>query len=307
MAFDEWYDWAMGNHTQSPSEEKRTWQRVAEDAQHDHCYEDPTCGADFRNAVGTAFDNLGPASFTPKAFKTVCRRLEDGDPTYQRQGETVRGALPPYLTRAVTIESIAQYIKILVEKRGQASVDKEQIETHLVESDTSLGWLCLSDAMGQRYTGLSVTLAYPESERVFTTLTAEDDENPEGNHSPRFWEEIDDFIDASADDQTHASIAAERLALDPDPSTERRYLLLYYDHSSVGPCRYPTPPDAEFFPYFRPVNPDEYDYGWTCPPSDGEDECDEDLAAPEVVHANPPIDAERVWIRSLGPIFSAND
>jgi hypothetical protein len=195
---------------------------------------------------------------------------------------------------------------MLVEQLGQAPVNKEQIENRLVESTASDGWLCLSNAMGRRFVGLSVTLAYPESERVFATLTVQDDDAPGGNHSPQFWEEIDDLVDSSDRNRTHASVAAKRLALDPEPSKNRHYVLLYYDHSSLDSCRYPTPPDAEFFPHFRPVNPDEHDYGRTCPPVNGEDECNEDLAVPEVVHSNPPVDADHVWIRSLGPLFPAN-
>lgn len=306
VAFDEWYDWAMGDHDQSPSDDQRTWQRVAGDARHDLCYANDTCGENFREEIGTTFENLGPASFKGQDFKTVCRHKQNGDPVFQRQGKPVRGSLPAYLTRAVTVESMAQYIQMLVERRGQATVSKEQIENRLIESVDTLGWLCLTDATGRRFTDVPVTLAYPDSERVFATFTP-DDENVPDTHSPQFWEEVDELVESSNGDQTHAHIAANRLALDPDPNKNRRYLLLYYDHSSAGPCRYPTPPDAEFFPYFRPVDPNQHDYGWTCPPTDGEDECNEDLAVPEVVHSNPPMDAGHVWIRSLGPIFSAND
>lgn len=297
----------MGNYNQSPSEDHETWRRVAEDARHDHCYNDATCGERFREAIGTIFNDLGVASFTKKAFKAVCRRKQNGDPAFQRQGEAVRGSLPSYLTRAVTVESLAQHIQMLVKRRGQASVSKEQIETRLLESGDVLEWLRLSDAMGQRFIDVPVTLAYPDSERVFATFASDDENTPETDHSPQFWEEIADLVESSDGERTHAYFAAKCLALAPDPNKERSYLLLYYDHSLVGPCRYPTPPDAEFFPYFRPVNPNEYDYGWTCPPSEGEDECSEDLAVPEVVHANPPIDTDHVWIRSVGPLFSAND
>ena len=84
---------------------------------------------------------------------------------------------------------------------------------------------------------------------------------------------------------TLADEAVYRFALVLDKKVEKEYVLLYYDRTAFASFLMPVPPDAGFFPLFRPVTPEEgHSFGRTCPGRPGD--CKEDLAEDELVHPN---------------------
>jgi hypothetical protein len=136
---------------------------------------------------------------------------------------------------------------------------------------------------------------------VFATLSSADQLPPEDGHEPGFWSKI------CGDTQCEnaAGQAVRRLALSQpkDHDAERKkdvreWVMIYYNREVFEQFLFPVPPDAEFWPLFRPVDPDDHDFGRTCP--DGGNPCKEDLAENELVHENSCLPYEHVWVISLG-------
>lgn len=286
----------MGHHSNSPSANQDTWQRVARDVEHDHCYDDASCGEGFRERLGETFDTKGADGFSRETFEEVCREKDAfEEPIFKRKGSEVRGDVPLFLTRAVKAESLVNH---LVLNHNALRRKKEELLGAAKQRGVS-EWTSVSKLPGLGPSVRVFSLAYPDSAVVFATFTQDDTESPEVGWQPGFGTQVEARTSSSASD-TPADFVVRRLALDVDPNKTRTYVLLYYEKSRVGLCRYPTPPDAEFAARFRPVDPASEPYGKTDPdPLPGERK--EDLAVPEVVHKNPKLEPEHVWFLPIGP------
>lgn len=315
MIFDQWHEWAMGQHNSSPSKDEDVWKRVASSAQkkHDTCYDDASCGDKFRSRITDVFADKGPDDFSPEVFKDICRKKEDGDAVFQLQGCPIQAELPAFLSRVITVSELINYVVYTLRSNGATLFEPQQsnLETSLNKTLTGGRWTCVSNT-STTLSSLRVSVAHPASVRVFATFVEGDDKFPVNGHSPKFKKHLDEAVGRLNEapptvpqKRTAADVAAHWLALNPD--RDRRppdtYLLLYYPRDSVGSCRYPTPPDAEFFPCFCPVDPREEPHGWTHPPNvsamDAASPEGQDPAVPEVVHPNPPIPSDNIWIVSL--------
>ena len=288
MSFRNWCEWAKGNTTDPPSNEEETWRRVARYAESDARYENPNEQPDaYRDEIGNRFPD------TKDQFTTVCRN-------HQLCGAKVGGEVPLFLSRCVRRRSLKTHLKQRLEEveRGGVNFSGTAVENHDVELQSVPAdfWVQADDVLPDPMND-TLHLAHFKSNRVFATL-AEDDKEPPGDHSPGFFQRL---RTVQRPGWSLAAEAEDRLALAPAPSTGEEYLFLYYDASSYPTFRYPVPPDAEFWPLFRPIErTDTAGFGRTCP---GGLPCNEERAEAELVHANqPPTSSDRIWMRSLGTV-----
>jgi hypothetical protein len=315
MEFERWHDWAMGNHAESPRDETATWQRVAEHAAHDACYDDASCGEDFRQRLGERFGNKGPTGFDQDMFERVCREKDTNqDPKFQLQGKTVDGTPPPFLSRVVQAERFTDHLN---EAAGDLFPinQKEDLEEALEDTND---WTSLESFPSSILSKIGAYLAHPKSVRVFSIVGAsyedqndgdeggelvqnttdrmqQDDSPPSASYEPPFWQWLD--RQSASYSLTRANLALQALALGRTSAAPREYIYFHYRRESVGECRYPTPPDAEFSAEFRPVDPGNQPFGLTHPVIDGNHA--QDLAVWEVVHENVSMPLDHIWVRTL--------
>jgi hypothetical protein len=261
---------------------------VAHYAESDARYEDPDQQPDaYRDEIGDRFPE------TRDQFNTVCRN-------HQLCGAEVEGDAPRFLSRCVRRRSLKTHLKQRLEEveRGGVNFSGTAVEDHDVEIQpvSSDAWSRAEDILPDPLND-TLHLSHFKSNRVFATFV-EDDEDPPAEHTPGFFQRL---RTAQRPGWSLAAEAEDRLALATSPKTGEEYLFLYYDASSYPLFRYPVPPDAEFWPLFRPIErTDTADFGRTCP---GGLPCKEERAEAELVHANqPPTASDRVWMRSLGTV-----
>lgn len=284
MSYTDWRDWALGEGGDCPDENQETWRRVAENADSDARYENPDVQPEaYRNHLG----NQHPT--TKEQFNRVCR-----NPDHQLSGDSVDGPIPDHLARCVPRRAVETQVndRIEIEERAGRNFRQTSSEDHDFDlSDVSAGkWrtavAILPDPVKDLY------LSDFRSNRVFATLgerEADADGDPKTFH--------DHLQNVQRPKHSLAEEAVYRLALSQSADSPKERLLLLYESAPFETFRYPVPPDAEFWPLFRPVEQGEdHAFGRTCP---GGHPCDEERDEPELVHGNPPISSDRVWVRSL--------
>lgn len=286
MSYSDWRDWALGEGVECPDDNGETWRRVAENADCDARYENPDVQPDaYRSDLGRQHPT------TKKQFNDVCRNRG-----HQLTGAPVEGTVPDLLARCVKRRSLKTQVneRFEVEKRGGRNFRRTASEDHEFElSDVpSDEWRpakeVLPDPMDE-----DLHLSYFKSNRVFATPGVREKEG-EAGMSMTFHERLQRV---QRPDHSVAAEAVYRLALGRSAKAPQKRLLLRYDAEPFETFRYPVPPDAEFWPLFRPIERGEdHDFGRTCP---GGPPCDEERDEPELVHGNPPISTDRVWMRSL--------
>ena len=279
-SFDQWYDWAMDVSKNPPSDtsDPLVWKHVAQNAMVRACYSDAKGCEAFKEKLAEK------APKTEMDFEKICW-------TFQLTGSPVSQEPSRYLTRCITLEALRRNVEKMLQDRG-VSVDVEVVG---LESDT---WKPLADSMdlSDEFVELGLHLADHKANPVFASLAEGDDASPDASHVPGFWQKIQD---EKGFRMTLADEAVYRFALVLDKKVEKEYVLLYYDRAAFASFLMPVPPDAGFFPLFRPVTPEEgHSFGRTCPGRPGD--CKEDLAEDELVHPNSSVAYDAVWAVSLG-------
>lgn len=284
MSYTDWRDWALGEGTECPDDNQETWRRVAENADRGALYENPdTQPGAYRNALGECHPT------TKEQFNAVCR-----DADHQLTGAPVEGTVPDYLARCVPRQALKTQVneRIEIRERAGRNFRRTSSEDHAFNlSDVpSDEWGTATKTLPDPVDNLH--LSYFKSNRVFSTLGVRDED---GEGAPTtFYEHL---RKVQRPDHSLAEEAVYRLALSRSADSPRERLILLYETDPFNAFRYPVPPDAEFWPLFRPVeNGEPHDFGRTCP---GGHPCDEERDEPELVHANPLISSDRMWMRSL--------
>lgn len=284
MSYTDWREWALGEGNECPNDNEETWRRVAENADCDARYEHPDVQPEaYRNDLGEQHPT------TKEQFNDVCR-----DPEHQLTGSSVDGTVPDNLARCVTQQAMKTQVndRIEIEERAGRTFRQTPSEDHEFGlSEVPSGeWRSAGEVLPDPVDDLY--LSHFKSHRVFATPWGRDEDN-EGNSST-FYNHLQKV---QRPDHSRAEEAVYRLGLARSGNFPRKRILLVYETGPFETFRYPMPPDAEFWPLFRPIEPGEnHEFGRTCP---GGHPCDEERDEPELVHGNPPISADRVWIRSL--------
>lgn len=284
MSYTDWRDWALGEGDQCPDENQEIWRRVAENADRNARYEDLSVqpGA-YRNDLGEEHPT------TKKQFNEVCRNSE-----HQLSGDLVDGTVPDHLARCVPRQAVKTqvYDRIEDEERAGRNFRNTSSEDHGFNlSEVSATEWRAAAAILPNFLD-DIYLSDFRSNRVFATLGEREGEG-EGN-TKTFYDHLQNV---QRPKHSLAEEAVYRLALSRSGDSPQKRLLLLYETDPFEVFRYPVPPDAEFWPLFRPVEQEEdHDFGRTCP---GGHSCDEERDEPELVHGNPLISAERVQMRLL--------
>lgn len=293
--FQDWYAWAVNANSPDDHSDPATWERVAKNARFRPCYGDTADVDGFQGALGNRFPQ------TKSDFERICR-------DYQLTGQRVNGEVPSFLTRCIEKEALKKAVEYSVGDREESgSFDFSGLTQGTVgptlDEITEEQWMPLSRFEPTDTRGLDIHLAHPESNRVFAALSSDDDIPPEDDHEPGFWSKIcGNEQEGNAADQAVRRLALSRLSEEGDESERKtdavERILMYYSRESFDRFLFPVPPDAEFWFLFRPVDPDEHDFGRTCPA--GGNPCNEDLAEDELVHENSRLPYDDVWVISLG-------
>lgn len=284
MSYTEWREWALGNTTDSPDEKAGTWRRVAECAESDARYEDPDTQPEaYRNELGEEHPT------TEEAFNELCQ-----DMRHQLTGAPVEGTVPDHLARCVPRQALKTQVNERLEIEERAGLNFRQTSSENYDFDLS------HVSAGKWHTAAAILpgpvddlyLSDFRSNRVFATLGERESEGD--GDSMTFYDHLQNM---QRPKHSLAEEAVYRLALTSSPESPQERLLLRYEAISFETFRYPVPPDAEFWPLFRPVEQGEdHAFGRTCP---GGPPCDEERDEPELVHGNPPISSDRVQMRTL--------
>ncbi len=207
----------------------------------------------------------------------------------------VEGVVPDYLARCVKKQAVKTQVTERIENEeragrpfGQTSTENHEVALPEISSDK---WHPASKALPSPLNDFY--LADFRSNRVFAT--------PGSRENGDTSEESDTFYEylqrVQRPDHSLAEEVVYCLALARSVEFPQERILLLYEADPFETFRYPVPPDAEFWPLFRPIERGEdHDFGRTCP---GGPPCYEERDEPELVHGNPPISSDRVWMRAL--------
>jgi len=285
MSYTDWRDWALGEGADCPDYHQNTWRRVAENADCDARYENPDIQPEaYRNTLGDRHPT------TKKQFNDVCRT-----PDHQLSGAPVEGTVPEYLARCVPRQAVKTQVNERIESKERAGRNFRQTSSEDHDFDLSDvpddEWRTAAAIMPDPLDDLY--LSDPASNRVFATLgVRETGEDTEGSNT--FYEHLQRV---QRPNHSLAEEAVHCLALARSVDSPQERLLLLYEADPFETFRYPVPPDAEFWPLFRPIEQEEdHEFGRTCP---GGPLCEEERDEPELVHENPSISSERIRMRSL--------
>lgn len=204
------------------------------------------------------------------------------------------GAIPHHLARCVPRQAVKTQVneRIEIEERAGRNFRQTSSEDHdfnlsdVPADEWRTAAAILPDAVDDLY------LSDFRSNRVFATL-GEREAEADGD-STTFYDHLQNV---QRPKHSLAEEAVYRLALARSPESPQKRLLLRYEATPFERFRYPVPPDAEFWPLFRPVEQGEdHAFGRTCP---GGPPCDEERDEPELVHENPLIASDHVRMRTL--------
>lgn len=293
--FENWYDWATGQHDSSPRKDAAHWRVAARNAKGPAPYAGTETRSSFQQAIGSSDPR------ERSAYEAVCS-------DYQLSGATVDGDVPPFLTRCMKESVLEHYVGLSV-LDGPVSGD---LPTLGIDDEQRVG-VSMQEIPSDHWVPLRALPAVdgaprfspgPPGDPVFATFAPGDDTDPHDDHTPGFWSLVQDHAHA---DWSAADVATYRLAsvLQRKKKRPDTYVLIYYhaaaylnDHEFL----YPTPPDGGLWPFFRAVRPGSHPYGRTWP--EGGVPCKVNHGVDEVVHPPLNVDHDDVWVIALGSMTS---